>query len=25
MPCTVSIASALSAISRIIKTRGPGC
>lgn len=25
MPCTASIASALSAISRILKTRGPGC
>ena len=25
MPCTASIASVLSAVSRIIKTRGPGC
>ena len=24
MPCTASIASVLSAVSRIIKTRGPG-
>ena len=25
MPCTASIASVLSAISRTLNTRGPGC
>lgn len=25
MPCAASAASVLSAISRILKTRGPGC
>ncbi|MGE0395952.1 MAG: class I lanthipeptide [Kofleriaceae bacterium] len=25
MPCTASIASVLSAVSRVLNTRGPGC
>ena len=25
MPCTASIASVLSAVSRMLQTRGPGC